>query len=332
VKSQWRRDQPQLFDVFEVGLNVLREPEILSGVHGSILSQDNWTSSTTYIARFPNGWRWANDLEDATVEFFILEGDLRVNGSEVGAGGYASIPQGAGSIELASVSGALTLFYWNPDMPLFPPPLSKIRVTRSWKEPWQEALGRLPVHGTFFKSLRMPDFSGDFEGGPGGFLRLVVWTPGNHDPRQHVHHECWEEMFVLRGDVFMPERGVLGPGSYLSNPQEYWHAPFASHGGCVMLIQTDGPMGPWTLRDYPNGDEIIEAYLDSTSWARPPGGRRWADMPDWAAWQERPEYIAWRTQPNWEQWSDIVGREMASKSRAMRRKALIESEDSPRKD
>lgn len=326
MKNHWRRDEPQFFNIYELDSERLRDPGLLYGVEGSILSRDSRTGSATYIAQLHSGWQWTEDLEDATLEIFVLEGDLRVDGTRVGGGGYAFIPQGSSSTELTSESGALALVFWNPDMPLFPPPYTRVRVTKYWKEPWHEAPHRLVLHGTFFKSLRLPDFSGDFEGGPGGFLRFFAHMPGNNDPRQHVHHDCWEEMFILRGDIFMPERGIVGFGTCLANPQEFWHAPFTSHGGCVMITHTDGPMGPWGLREYPSGDELIEAYLDSTSWAKPQEERRWEES-EWRAWEDKPEHQAWRTRREWEAWSDEVGREMASKSRARHMTSRIMERD-----
>lgn len=48
---------------------------------------------------------------------------------------------------------------------------------------------------------------------------------------------------MLRGDIFLGERGHLGAGSYMGNPRQFWHAPFASQGGALCVVQTDGPMG-----------------------------------------------------------------------------------------
>ena len=48
---------------------------------------------------------------------------------------------------------------------------------------------------------------------------------------EHVHHECWEEIIVLQGDVFLINEGQMGIGSVVGHPQEWYHAPFVSGPG-----------------------------------------------------------------------------------------------------
>ena len=78
-----------------------------------------------------------------------------------------------------------------------------------------------------------------YEGGPGGHLRMEYVAPGMATPFEHNHHECWEELFILEGDCFIADEGVLAPGSAVGHPQEYWHGPFASRRGCLFLVHTD---------------------------------------------------------------------------------------------
>ena len=81
---------------------------------------------------------------------------------------------------------------------------------------------------------------------------------------------------MLRGDLMMPERGYAAPGSYLANPPDFWHGPWTSHGGNLHLVQTVTPVGI-EYRDYAGGPELVEEYVDTTSWVEQPSHRAWTD-------------------------------------------------------
>lgn len=326
--GHWEREEPQFFNFLELRSNALRDPSIAHGLNGTVVSYDTNNDSGSYLIELPRGWRRTFQQLEATVEFVLMHGDLAVNGQSAPNGGYVSIPQGVESVDLASAGGGLALLLWNSGMPIFPPPYMTVSVLDCNRAPWQEAAGRPVPHGALFKSLRRPDFVGDFAGGPGGCLRLVCLTPGYVDARQHVHHECWEEMYVVRGDLLMPGRGIMTRGTYFANPQEYWHAPMYSYGGAVLLVQTDAPQGPWGLREYPEGEQIAEAYFDECSWVTEPRHESWQESV-WSEWDNRAAHVAWRATPNWSGWDDVVGRQVASKFRARYRPSVSSTADVP---
>ena len=135
------------------------------------------------------------------------------------------------------------------------------------------------IHGAMFKSLRLPDpAEGAIHGGSEGAVRMFLFTPGFSDPREHVH-SVWEEMIYLTGDMMMPDRGVLAPGSYMGNPPDFWHAPMICHRGAVLLFHNHDPIDMET-RDYPDGEAIAERYRDSESWLAPARERAWSQMPE----------------------------------------------------
>jgi hypothetical protein len=143
----------------------------------------------------------------------------------------------------------------------------------------------------------------------------VLTLPGYSDEREHVHHECWEELFLLRGDMFMPGSGVMVPGTYVANPQECWHAPIFSNGGAVLLVHTDGPQAAWTFRDYPNSGAIADEFFDGESWLEPPGQEPW-DSERFLGWREHPDYVQWRGEAAGSKWATDGVRERASEFRA----------------
>ena len=278
MKAHWRREEPQFYNVHALAWERGHDLAVAQKVDARVLSS-NELGSATLMADVPAGWRDRHSAIDGTLEIFVLEGALMLNGDGVGAGGFMFIPEGSGDSELCSGPGAKVLFYWTAQMPLEPD--DAIRVTRVWQEPWQvQTMANMP-HGAIAKSLRLPDVGdGPRHGGPGGMLRLILLPPGYADAQEHKHN-CWEGLFFLAGDLFMPPRGVIGPGTYLGNPAEFWHAPMASQRGSLVLVQTDEPVVQ-PPRPYEGGQAMCNGYRDTASWLEQPAHTAWDDLPDYA--------------------------------------------------
>ena len=153
------------------------------------------------------------------------------------------------------------------------------------------------------KPLRLPDPHGDgYEGGPGGQLRLEYMAPGMATPFEHIHYECWKELLLLEGDIFLADEGVMGPGTAVSQPQEWRHGPFATRKGFFFPAHTDAPMElPWDIREYPFQEEMCDAYLNEGNWGGPIEQTPWKDLP-WTRFQETPEFQAWLKTPGAEEY------------------------------
>ncbi len=313
--QHWRRDEPRFYDFLALERAPLSEPRPVHGLRGALMSMDDRSGARTLVVELPAGWRQAEDAAEASLELLVLRGDLSLEGRRVGASGYAHLPQACGGGELRSEAGALALVFWNPNMPAFPPPLTRNRALKLWEQPWVPSLPG--SHFTMHKSLRLPDpAGGGYDGGPGGYLRLSYMAPGFSYPTQHVHHECFEEIVLLQGDFFLAPTGLMGLGSVICHPQEWWHAPFVTRSGALILVHTDAPMGfPWPSRDYPIGRELVETYLDTAPWDVHPEHTPWAESP-WASLRERPELEGWASGPGAEAYSDEVGRGAASAFRS----------------
>ena len=309
------REEAIFLNLFDLVMEEQAAPAPLAGVDAAVVATDPGTGSTTFLARFPANWEHTSDTAEATLELFVFEGDVAAAGTRVNAAGYVCVPQGAGDTRLDSEEGALALVPWNPNLPSFPPPYASVRAVESWKEP---LLSRNPdnLHSTY-RSLRVPDFNEQgFNGGPGGFFRLSYVAPGTTSPFQHVHHCCWEEGIMLAGDLFLADRGLFAPGSYIAFPQEFWHAVLATATGAAMLVHTNAPMDyPWILRDYPLAEEMCADYLAQYRLGTSPRHTPWQDTP-WVEWQERPEFQEWLNEPGYEAWGSEVGAGVAWDARA----------------
>ena len=266
------REEPQCYESARLGWERLSEIRLLSGVDTRALSRSNSGDSATYNLRVPPGWSCEPDTDEATLELFVLKGDVSLDGVRVGAGGYVFVPRGCGDAELRSESGAQMLAFWNEQLAGFEG--ASHRITSWRKEPWVDLGGIPSMHGVMYKSLRLPDRGdGDVHGGPGGLLRMSFLPPAFADPTEHVH-KIWEEIYFLSGDLFMPPRGLLTTGTYLANPAHHWHAPMTTQFGSFMLVQTTAPVDQ-IPRPFDGGDAMVDGYRDKASWMEPPRYQDW---------------------------------------------------------
>lgn len=266
------RNEPQFFNIFEQPWRSLADVEFAHGLDTRLISSDSDTGAATFMSRLPAGSTRNLSPSDGTLELFVLEGSLALDGDPVVTSGVVTLPQGTEPRELRAPDGAQVLVFWSPGLPA-----TEAKVTSVQAEPWVETEMPDLQHSSYHKSLRTPDVAeGEMHGGPGGVLRFVLIVPSLGTRQEEVHHACWEEIIVLRGDLMMPERGYAAPGTYLANPPDFWHGPWTSHGGNLHLVQTVTPVGI-EYRDYTGGPELVEEYVDTTSWVEQPSHRAWTD-------------------------------------------------------
>jgi hypothetical protein len=318
--EHWRRDAPGFYNFLALERAPLNVPDMLGGTVGAFMSHDPRHGASTYAVDLPPGWRGRTDSAHASLEFFVLRGDLALAGETVGASGYIHLAQGCGGGEVHSPSGALALAFWNPNLPCFPYPYTRNRLLKAWREPWVNSMPG--AHGVMHKSLRQPDptphpTQEGFDGGPGGYLRFQYIEPHMIAAAEHVHHECFEEIILLQGDCFLVNEGQMGIGSVVVHPQEWYHAPFVSRSGAVILVHTDAPMGyPWPPRDYPEAEKLAAAYLDAAPWDVPTQHIPWREHPIAAQQEASAAYQAWRRLPCGCPWGDQPGANPGDESRA----------------
>ena len=318
TKEHWRRDMPQFFNFLALERTPLRAaPDALGGHAGAVVSGDLASGSVTYLVELPVGWVHQADGRDASLELFMLRGFVSSEGTAIGPGGYIHLPQGGGGSELRSEAGALALVFWEPNLPSYPPPYTQNRALRFREIPYELMPRDRESHGLLHKSLRLPDPTGiGAEGGPGGMLRLMYMPPGEISPFEHAHHECWEELLLLQGDILIVDEGVHGVGSMNGHPQEWWHGPYVSRFGALALVHTDAPMGhPWGRREMPFQDDIVNAYLDEAPWGVNVEHTPWSET-SWTRFQQLPEFKAWAAGEGAEEWGTVVGRGTVSQFRA----------------
>ena len=254
------RAEPQFFNVYDLPWEIVETVGLLAGLEQRMISHDTETGASTHMARIRPGWHTDTGGLGVAVEFVVVEGQLAVDGQLLKVGGYARIPAVLGSVPIESELGCQAYVFLSSD----PEAESEatVRTTSFWDEPWEEGLlNKLPQR---WKSLRLPDpGDGPVHGGPRGLLRVMQWLPGFIAPMEHVH-SVWEELIFLSGDWIAGEWGAVAPGSYLSSPAGFWHAPVSTRTGALAIVHSDLPLD-LTQRDCEGGPELTRAYLDETS-------------------------------------------------------------------
>lgn len=306
--EHFRRDEPAFYNSLALDRTRLDAPDVLGGLTGALMSKDFKSDAHTFIVEIPAGWRAKTDAQLASLEFFLLRGDLALNGESVGSSGYIHVPQACGGGELTSKTGAVAYAFWNPNIPAYAYPVTRNRTINALDKGWSNSLPGHCTGSVMHKSMRLPDPAPHpdeegFDGGPGGFIKLMYIAPNVVAEAEHVHHECFEEIILLHGDVLLLNEGQMAPGSVVCHPQEWYHAPFVTRGGALILVHTDGPMGyPWPPRDYPHGHDLCKQYVETLPFDTPVQHIPWDQHPLAKVQEESPEYQAWRKTPEGQKW------------------------------
>ena len=322
-QEHWRRDMPNFYNFYALDRAPLKDvPDVVGGLTGALMSKDLHSGSHTFVVELAPKFRKEFDGKGGSLELFTLRGDLSLSGDRIGSGSYIHLPQGCGGGEVRSAGGALALAWWNPNAPAYPPPYTQNRTLRTRDLEWVFSLP--DYHGLMHKSLRLPDpqntpyadpHGSCADGPPGGYLRYTFIAPGIKAPYEHVHHECFEEIIMLGGDTLLADEGIMAPGTVTCHPQEWWHGPFASRSGALIIVHTDAPMGyPWPPRDYPFQEEVCNAYLDEIPYDAPTQHTDWADTP-WVRFQQKDKFTKWNATKAAAEYGDTVGRSVVSKIR-----------------
>ena len=93
MTQHWQRDEPTFYNFLALERNPLDAPDILAGLSGALMSTDPKSGAFTYVLNVPAGFKGRTDANLASLEFFVLSGDLALNGEQAGAGCYLHLPQ-----------------------------------------------------------------------------------------------------------------------------------------------------------------------------------------------------------------------------------------------
>ena len=67
-------------------------------------------------------------------------------------------------------------------------------------------------------------------------MTALCSTVPHYDYPMLEFHDCIEEIFLIEGDIWLGNSGLMTAGSYLWRPAFITHGPFFSRTGALMLL------------------------------------------------------------------------------------------------
>ncbi len=210
-------------------------------VEFKFLSRDETTGGCTTIIRYPPGWRReAVEHLDASEEFYVLDGEIELNGDAYPYDNYGYVPAGTTRTAMSTRAGAIVLTFFDRQPTLLAGPGDDTRShvhCDALHMPWDMKLNdaKLAHLGISRKDLRTDPKTGERT-----FLSMVLphsEPPGQRGPQET--HPVVEEAYVISGSLTGPH-GTMAPGAYFWRPPGIAHGPFGTRWGCVALIRFVG--------------------------------------------------------------------------------------------
>jgi hypothetical protein len=257
------RSQPWLFTIADLPGEPIVDVPLFAGLQGRVVSREARGACTVELET-PPGWRGTANPE-GRLDIFVLDGALDVAGETLASGGFATLPRGETPVSGSPGSPARVIAIWRPSADARPAG-SRPHVASAWDRSWETNTQPGTPFGLMRRRLREGD-AGPPQGPADGWVRLVHVVPGWCTDGEERHVDCWEENILLRGDVYMADRGAaIRTGDCLANPPGHWHGPMATKGGALFLVHCDHPMGV-ELRNEGASDEDLQRYLVDAPWA-----------------------------------------------------------------
>jgi hypothetical protein len=238
------RDHVEFIQVQRVPWRRGRPGGARADVDVRVLSADPVSGACSLLVRYPPGWRQDGPQRLAGAEeFFVLDGELAIDGRAYGLHCYAYLPAGYLRREAGSAGGAVVLTFFSAlptlDASLADPdPRASGLVERldAFAMSWERRADTPELRpGRSRKSLRTDPVTGEetwlATGPPHGV------PPGGAGPQET--HPVVEEMFMISGDLH-GNCGVMRPGAYFWRPPGILHGPYGTRLGTLLLFRTQG--------------------------------------------------------------------------------------------
>ncbi|SEK81177.1 ChrR Cupin-like domain-containing protein [Colwellia chukchiensis] len=230
------------------------------GVVYKQLSVDAETQATTGIFKYSAGWLeqeayWLDSEE----EFFVLKGEITINGVRYGEGYYGYFPANYLRKTLKANKDTVIIRFIDQSPKAIKyqcgdlvPEVTKAAIEgiNTFDMHWDKGeLDKKLAHLDFGrKILRIDDTTKAKT-----FLYMVspqTYPPNWCGPREH--HPTVEESFCVTGTL-AGNHGVMRTGAYFWRPPGIPHGPYGSRTGCVLLIRFVGGehINHWSDENYP---------------------------------------------------------------------------------
>ena len=233
------------------------EKSYLSDIRGEVLTRelsiDSDTGACSLLIKYPTKYQQnSKGYLSADEEFFVLDGEICVDGERYGRYNYGHFPKGLHTNSITS-SGAVVLTFFDKRPELISaaadsPELEGERVIKridSLDGEWGGNFNPDFPPGAGRKWMRRDPVTKD-----------ETWVLGTMPLRYGMRsekHPVVEEAYLLSGEL-VGHLGVMTPGAYFWRPPEEPHGPFGSMTGNLYLFRTVG--GPLSTIYEPDSREF----------------------------------------------------------------------------
>ncbi len=246
-------------------------PGFPKGSHYKVLSLDRDTGACSMKMRFDAGYARAPGMSYSDMEFFILQGQLKIGDKVYGPGQYIFLPAGMALGALASEQGCETLMFYNEGEPTFVEsdsdhrlavPQAFINVHAYHDMPWIGTARKSPgvATGCLVKLLRFDPIT--------KATTFLYSMTAEFSQDNISYHDCAEESYHIWGTSWMMQFGDLPTGGYFWRPPYINHGAFASRQGCIALGRTDAELfnyfhfNPWTSPEENHARAAAKLYRE----------------------------------------------------------------------
>lgn len=195
-----------------------------------LLSEDDRSGAST--AALDCHPLWAADLaaEAGLLEVLVVDGEVLMQGTRVGRGGYLRAEDAAAVTRLEAITDARLLVMHDPSYEA-PGGARPVEVVDTERMPYEQPTLGGPA-GICVKML-----NADLSRGP---LTLIACNVARYGSGPEFH-SCPEELYVLGGDV-TGRLGTMTEGSYFWRPEFINHGPYWSETGLLCLLRGHGDL------------------------------------------------------------------------------------------
>ncbi len=221
------------------------------GATQRLLSADDEHGDHTALVSVATGWSGDLGATDRPVELFVLAGELALDATAIGAGGYSYVMPCERSRQLEARSdGHLLAMVERISTACDEDPAE---VVDSSALPWADRSIAAVPPGLVIKRLRDDPGTGDR-------TWLAALAPGWTEQRAEIHPTV-EEAFLIRGDGLLGEHGEMTGGCYFWRPPMVLHGPMTTRNGQLVFFRTKGGTISVTYETVPAWERMVEDYV-----------------------------------------------------------------------
>lgn len=221
-------------------------PSLYGGARDDVevktLSADSSAGDASVLIKYPAGWQRAEaEALTAEEEFYILDGEIEINGQTYTRDCYGCFPAGYVRSTARSKTGCVALTFFDHEPNLAPTltndvdPKDVVAFINTLDMKWDASTAdpTLEWMGNRRKVLKWDreyDQKGTFLFSTSPHIYPENWAC------PELTHPCVEETFVLSGELTGPF-GKMNKGAYFWRPEEKPHGPFGTREGGFCLIR-----------------------------------------------------------------------------------------------